>query len=522
MALLLALAVPMQTTLAQVRLPSLGESAAVDLPVGTERRLGHEVMDEIRRDPQYLDDPVLQEYVSSVFQPLVAAARKLGNIGPDIDHAFAWQVFLLDDRAVNAFALPGGYIGVYLGMIALTDTEDELASVLAHELSHVTQRHIARKIVNAQHSSMVGMAALVLAILAASRSGNADAAQAAMVGGQAAAIQGQINFSREVESEADRMGFGVLDAAHFDTAGMYEMFQKLQTASRINDDGSFPFLRDHPLTTERIAEARSRALTEHGGPPAPPLRPALMQMRAKVLMDRDPQALRRWEQLGSGIPRISLRDRLAAMYGGALAASLLGHPAVAERHADDALALARTAVPREPLAERDLQLLQVQLAIARHDPAAALRVLDSISVDANGRAPLLMRAQAALALQQYGSDAAATAAALRASTEALHTWVAEHGNDATAWGLLSQTSEAIGQRLRSLRASAEAHAAVGDLVGAIDRLHAGQKLARDPKGEQDFIEASVIDARLRELQAQRRQQLRDARGGGDGFRAFEQ
>src|SRR5205085_9046906 len=116
------------------------------------------------------DDPILLEYVQGIFQPLLAAARQRGEIGPDIDQRFAWEPFLVRDRSVNAFALPGGYVGVHLGLIGLTSTRDELASVLAHEMSHVSQRHIARSITGDSKRSLVGLAALVLGMLAASRS----------------------------------------------------------------------------------------------------------------------------------------------------------------------------------------------------------------------------------------------------------------------------------------------------------------------------------------------------------------
>ena len=171
----------------------------------------------------------------------------------------AWQPFLVKDKSVNAFALPGGYIGVHLGLLAMTTTPDELASVLAHELSHVTQRHIARMIGQQSRQSWVSLASLVLGILAASRA--PMAAQAMIYGGQAASIQGQLNFSRDMEREADRVGFGVLSDSGFDPAGMALMFEHLQAASRLNDDGSWPYLRTHPLTTERIGEAQDRKST---------------------------------------------------------------------------------------------------------------------------------------------------------------------------------------------------------------------------------------------------------------------
>ena len=511
-ALLAALMAFSGTVQAQVRLPALGESASEDLSVGDERRIGDQIMFMGRRDPSYYDDPVLLEYVQSLWNPLVAAARQRGEIGPDIDRSFSWEIFLLRERSVNAFALPGGYVGAHLGLIAITSTRDQLASVLAHELSHVTQRHIARSIAPQQQASMVALAAMLLGLFAASRGGNIDMANAAMAGGQAAAIQGQLNFSRDMEREADRIGYGILGAAGFATAGMAAMFERLDMATRMNDSGGFPYLRSHPLTVDRISEARNRTLLGPHTPPAPPLEHALMQMRARVLMDDRAQALQR---LGGETSSPELADRTAALYGGALAASLLGNHARAETQVAQALQLAATAMPREPGAERALHLLQAQVRLTRGDAAGALAALDAVPAGGAARAPLLLRAQAALDLHRQSGNSAPAVADLRRSTEALQTWLVDHPIDAAAWQLLSGTGEAIGLTLRSMRAGAEARAVVGDLTGAIDRLRAAQAVARSGSAP-DFIEASVIDARLRQLVAQRRQLALEARGGRSG------
>lgn len=505
-ALALLMALPSLPLQAQVRLPALGETASADLSISAERRLGDQILREGRRDPAFLDDPVLQEYLQSLWDPLVAGARRLGNIDSEIDHAFAWEAFLVRDRSVNAFALPGGYVGVHLGLIALTTTRDQLASVLAHELTHVTQRHIARSIAPQQNASMVAIAALLLGILAASRSNNVDAANAAIMGGQAAAIQGQLNFSRDMEREADRVGFSVLANAGYSTAGMAAMFEKLDTATRLNDNNGFPYLRSHPLTVDRISEARNRTLLAGGAPRPPTIEHALMQARSRVLMDDSAQSLQRLNGASSS-PLAS--DRIGALYAGAMAASLLQDHARAQTLAGEALELARSSTPREPRAERVIQLLQAQMQLAAGQAAAALKTLDALNARADERPPLLLRAQAALDLQRR--EGAAHAADLRHSTEALQTWVSEKPLDATAWELLSASSAALGLNLRALRAGAEARAAVGDLTGAIDRLRAAQQQSRSATG-QDFIEASVIDARLRQLTAQRRQLALEARG----------
>ncbi|MDP1912187.1 M48 family metalloprotease [Brevundimonas sp.] len=491
---------------AQVRLPSLGETASQDLSVGAERRLGEQIMREARRDPAYLDDPVLLEYLQSIWSPLVAAARQLGNIDADTDLAFAWEPFLVRDRSVNAFALPGGFVGVHLGLIFITSTSDQLASVLAHEMSHVTQRHIARSIAPQQQASMLALATLLLGIIAASRTGNVDVANAAIMGGQGAAIQSQLNYSRDVEREADRIGFGVLVGAGYAPSAMAAMFDNLDASTRLNDNSGFPYLRSHPLTVDRISEARNRTLLANSAPAPLTLQHALMQARSRVLMSEGTRALQR---LSGETSSPLLADRVAALYAGAMAASFLNDHARAEVQVAQALQLAGTARPREPRAERALQLLQAQVRLAHGDAPGAMQALDNLPPGASGRPVLLLRAQAALELHRR--DAGGAAVPLRSSTEALQTWLAEQPHDALGWELLAATSDALGLKLRSMRAGAEARAVVGDLVGAVDRLRAAQAATRTTAG-QDFIEASVIDARLRQLMAQRRQLALEARG----------
>ena len=490
----------------QNQLPALGDAAAEDFSVGTERKLGDQVMREIRRDPDYLDDPVLLEYLQSLWQPLLAQARALGNIGPDIDERFAWEPFLVRDRSVNAFALPGGYVGVHLGLMAITATRDELASVLAHEMSHVTQRHIARSIANSRKQSLIGIAALIIGVLAASRARSVDAANAAIVGSQAVTAQGQLNFSRDAEREADRIGFAMLAGAGFAPGGMAAMFEKLDQSSRLNDSGGFPYLRSHPLSTERIGEARSRLGTTPAAAPASVLEHSLAQARARVLMDPRVDALRRWQALDTDRSATSLADKLAAATGSALASTLLRDWARADAALGNAQALLRGAARPEPRAERFVQLLAVQSMLMRGDAARAAALLQPYAADAS-RPAVLLNGRVALAAVPAGAP---DASPLKPRAEELQTWVAVHPNDAEAWVLLGQTWARLNQPLRSLRADAEARLAVGDLTGAIDRLRAAQRSARSG-GASDFIESSVVDARLRDIDGLRRQLLAEER-----------
>jgi beta-barrel assembly-enhancing protease len=498
---------------AQVRLPSLGDSVGDEFDIGTERRLGDQIMGELRRDPLYLDDPLLLDYLNSLWGPLVATARQRGEIGADIAATFAWQTFLVRDRTINAFALPGGYFGVFLGLISLTANRDELAAVLAHELSHATQRHIARSMASAGRQSMVGLAAMLLGILAAARTGNADMAQAAVVGGQAAVLQGQLNYSRDMEREADRVGFGVFSGAGFAPAGVASMFEKLENANRLNDAGAFPYLRSHPMNSERIGDARTRAeaAAQKGAVPSTGTQEhALMQGRSRVLMEPMTQAWRRLQaqaQEQAWAADAAPADKLSALYAGALASLMLREPNRAGAPLDAAQALLRGSVAREPRAERALILLRAQLLLAQGDARAALRLYDDLA-DSGSRAMVLGRAQLVLdAVRSAGTPAEE----LRRSTETLQTWVADRRDDALAWSLLSQSTGQLGMELRSVRADAESRMALGDLRGAVDRLHAGQRLARSGAAP-DFIESSIIDARTRELDARLRRLEAELRG----------
>jgi predicted Zn-dependent protease len=511
-----ALALLLPSTLppvwAQNQLPSLGDPSGDDFSIATEHKLGAEIMREIRADPDYLDDPVLLEYVQLLWQPLVAQARVRGNLSADIDQRLAWEPFLVRDKEVNAFALPGGFVGVYLGLIALTGSRDELASVLAHEMSHITQRHIARSIGNAKRQSILSLAAMLAGLVVASRAGNSsiDAANAAVVGSQALAAQGQLNFSRDMEREADRVGWQVMTGAGFAPGGMAAMFEKLEQSSRLNDFGGYPYLRSHPLTSERIGEARARMGTAGAASAASavvalPATPAQLehiaaQARARVLMDSRFDALRRWQALDGDRIATTTGEKLLSAYSSALASTLLRDWS----RADASIAAAAALVRGNARAERAVALLNVQSLLARGDVSRASAALDPYRTDGS-RPTLLLAAQATLAaVPRQAPDNPA----LRQQAEQLRTWTAIRPTDSLAWTALSQTEERLGQPLRALRADAESRVALGDLEGAADRLRAGQRRARSG-GAVDFIDVSVIDARLRDVDAQLRQRKAD-------------
>lgn len=477
-------------------LPRLGEGGALDLTA--ERQLGDRIAQHIYRDPDFLDDPALVDYLAAIWQPLMTAAQARGDVPADLGERFAWKLMPVRDRTVNAFALPGGYFGVHLGLIATVTTADQLASVLAHELSHVSQRHISRMMAQQDRQMPWIVGAMILGALAAHASKNADIGQAAVVGGQALAAQTQLNFSRDMEREADRVGYGVLTGAGFDGLAFVSMFDKLQQASRLNDDGAFPYLRSHPLTTERMADMKAR-LPEQGSTLVTGAAPAvsaqwhaLMATRARVLAETDTQRL---NAMRSARPGQAGVDAVAVAYGATLATLRLKQPADAIKRAQALLALPGLDAP----ARKAVELLALEVAV--------MGDLELAQLGAHG-GPMLQRALAApdRASVLWGAQAAIRWGQAAQASDRLQTWVAEQPKDAGAWHTLSLAWTAQGHPLRAVRAEGEARWAMLDLAGAVDRLRAARESARERR-DTDHMELSIVDARYRELSQLLREQL---------------
>lgn len=481
-------------------LPLLGDGS--DMASGVERRLGDRIARELYRDPDFLDDPVLGDYVQGVWQPLLAAARQRGDLTPELDERFAWKILLSRDRTVNAFALPGGYLGVHLGLLAVVSSRDELASVLGHELSHVTQRHISRLMSkNSQQAPWV-LGAMILGALAASK--NADAGNALIVGGQALSAQSQLNFSRDMEREADRIGYGVMTQAGFDPEGFVTMFDKLQQASRLNDNGGYPYLRSHPLTTERIADMQARLPvgTPHVTDVSPTLLHAMMAARARVLSNLGADALHTWQAHADDLALASLptAQQAGALYGATMAASRLREAALARRYLQRLQALVTANTP----AAQQVSWLGVEIALAAHD-LSPVQGWTAVSDPAAQRRPDLL-------LQSQFAIQAGRADGLNAVAQRLQTWVASKPQDALAWQELATLYTAQRQPLRALRAEAEVHVAQLDYAGGMDRLKSAQDLMRasaTAETSAGYIDASIIDTRRRQVELLLREQALD-------------
>jgi predicted Zn-dependent protease len=489
-------------------LPGLGDGEGISL--GAERQLGDRIARELYRDPDYLEDPVLDEYIQLLWAPLIRAAAERGELSPELQERFAWRILLGRDRSVNAFALPGGYLGVHLGLIAVVSSHDELASVLAHELSHVSQRHIARGMSEQGRMTPWLIGAMILGVLAASKS--AQGAQALIVGGQAAAVQSQLSYSRDMEREADRVGYGILVDAGYDPRGFVGMFGKLQQAAGLNDNGAFPYLRSHPLTSERMADMQARQqLNTPTDVPEADVAQALMSARARVLSQNTPDALKAWvSEAEQYSPQDSQAQRASKLYAGTLAYLQQRNMLAAERSLQQLQELLKKSAPaNSPVSqakaspvlmtvERWLSLLSAEVAMKQDRFEAALKVLlPGAAVPDLARPELIAVAQA---VQRLPGHALQTEINRQLRQRV---FLAPH--DAQAWNLLAGLLNMQGQALAGLRAEAEAQVARLDWEGALDRFRAAQDLAKRGRlREGEHIEASIVDTRLREVQAQLR------------------
>ncbi len=265
-----------------IRLPDMGSPADAVLSRSDEARLGRQIMVSVRASGQVIEDPLINEYVNEIGSRIAAQTN-------DGNHNFSF--FVIDDPAINAFALPGGYIGFHTGLLEATRSEHELAGVVAHEIAHVTQRHIARAIHASQRQSIVSTALMLGALIAGAAGAGGDAVGGLSSIAQGTAAQQQINFTRSNEYEADRIGIAAMADAGFDPHGMASFFEVLSRQSTTPIESRVPeFLRTHPVTTTRISEARGRAMKYTGVTAPDSIGYGIARARAMVMRFDTPEA----------------------------------------------------------------------------------------------------------------------------------------------------------------------------------------------------------------------------------------
>ncbi|WP_321887578.1 M48 family metalloprotease [Paraburkholderia bannensis] len=480
------------------QLPDLGDGSGGALTPQAERRIGERVMREIRRDPDYIGDWLVLDYLNSVAARLSAsaAAQFIGGYRPDFD------LFAMRDGQINAFSLPGGFIGVNTGLIVTTQTESELASVLGHEMGHVLQRHIARMLSQSERTGYTALAGILFGILAGVLARSGDLGSAIAMGSQAYAVDTQLRFSRAAEHEADRVGFQLLAGAGYDPWGMVGFFERLERAS-MGDAGAPAYARTHPLTGERIADMQDRARRAPYRQPRQAPEYGFVRARVRVLQDRT-----RGEYIDE-IARLQaeIDDRIALnvaanWYGIAFAQLKL------ERY-DDAqasLATARAAFAQFEAADGSRQRSSPSLDVLAADIArSAGRNDDAVR--------LAQAAHAAWPASHAATDSLLQGllAAHRfkeAQTLARRETESEPQQGAW-WQYLAQASVGLGDPLTQRRALAEKFAIDGAWPSAIRQL----KEARDMKSV-GFYDLSTIDARLHELEARYKEERADEKDRG--------
>ncbi|MBP1207379.1 putative Zn-dependent protease [Duganella sp. 1411] len=502
-ALLVAMPMAMaQTALAPARipnLPALGDTERQDLSPLMERKLGEEIMRDIRRDRDFLDDGPILEYLNSFGNALVAArpdARGEAN--------FDYYFFAVRDPNLNAFALPGGFIAVHSALLLAAQSESELASVLGHEIGHVAQRHIARSIGQQKQDALIPLAAMILAALA-SRAGG-DAAMGVFMGGQGLAIQRQLNFGRDAEREADRIGFQIMGEAGFDTSGMVAFFQRMQAATRNYSDLVPAYLQSHPLTTERIADIQARIRDQPYKQRVDSLDFYLVRSRARVLQDQTSQGYAEAKTFFENQMLQENRHQLTAgQYGMAFLSLKKGDTANAQVWLDKARATFSKAPPAgtfsvaaKPSSDAIFVSTAIEIKLAQPDNKAVIAQALVDAEAAHQRYPL-SRGIA----HQYG-EALIAAGKYEEAAAYLREQVQSYREDPDAYDLLAQAYSKQGKVALQHIALAESYVLQGGVLSALDQLGYARKAP-----DASFYDQAVIDARERELQARRREEMGD-------------
>ncbi|MEX2130660.1 MAG: M48 family metalloprotease [Pseudohongiellaceae bacterium] len=457
------------TALPQPQLPSLGDRISGFVTMEEEYRLGRDFLRSIRRSTPTISDPLLNDYLENVTYRLASKSELK-------DHRLAFVV--IDSKSLNAFAAPGGIIGVNTGLFINAETEGEFASVLAHEIAHVSQRHFARSVEEAQRTRVPQLAALLASVVIMATS-DAEAGQAAVLATQGRAIENQLRFSRSNEAEADRVGIKTLYEAGYDPLTMATLFQRLSSLNRF---GTRPpeFLLSHPVTESRIADSRGRASRY----PARPYyeNPEYLIMRARVrthYADNKKAIITEYQTLLDQSSDEVQQD--SNRYGLAMAYWEDGDYANAGR----VLAPLLTKEPNRI----SYVVTQAEIFTAQNEPAMALEFLQRHLQINPGNHPLTMAyADALIESRNY-----------HGAVRILEQHVLNRPEDDALWYLLAETQGQAGNISKVHQARAEYFVLIGDFRRAREQLEYALRIesASNPGTP---IEATVRQ-RMRDIEA---------------------
>jgi predicted Zn-dependent protease len=483
---------------APIMLPDLGDVSSGDMSNLDENKLGERIMREIRKDQDYITNWVMYDYINQLGNELVAGAQKQKISGSDASGPFApkFEFFNVRDSSINAFALPGGFIGVHTGLFLLADNESQLASVLGHEIGHVTQKHIARGAGIGTSSSIIMLASILLAFVAVKS--NPGAAQGLAIGGQALAIQNQLTYTRDAEREADRIGYQILSATGFDVNAMPAFFLKLQRATSIMDTGVPAYVRTHPLNTDRIADMEDRVRGDQNKSRA--LKNSidfyLNQTIAKVeQMNQASDAVPLKEYFLSLATNKNLIKAMQSNFGLSLVALREKQPLEAEKYLNKSKELFLKISPSEifPRSNFVFSITAGQIELAKGNFLQAQNLALQIIKDYPQS-----KAAGILLVQTYFSSKQ-----MKEGIRWLEQKTKIQKDDTTWWTYLADGYAQLNNSLGYHSAIAEKYVCEGALPAAIQQL----KIAKE-EGFGNFYQLSELEARKNQLEALYREELK--------------
>lgn len=443
-------------------LPELGDVSATVLSPLQEKRIADQIMREVMSSDQVISDVEITDYVQ-------ALGNRLALSGPDKNQSF--NFFVLRDNSINAFAMPGGVIGVHTGLIIAANNESEVAGVLGHEIGHVVQHHMARMLAQQKKDSIINIASMALALLAAV--GNPQLGSGALAAASANTIQKQLDYTREHEREADRVGMQILGDAGFDTHAMATFFETLQKGSRFSEGSAPSFLRSHPVTTERIADVRGREASANFRMLS--YSPDFDYVRAKLLAGLGaPQTA--VQLFKSNLEEKKYSNEASQHYG--LAVAMLRANDLAG--ADKQLQWLRDNAPPHSM----FATLNADIAVARKNPALAAKAyLAGLETYPNSRALIYGYAQHFLNLGQPDK-----ALKLVADKQP------QYPDDPYFYELQAKAYSLQGKKLLTYQAQSEAYFRRYDIPKAVEQMDLAVKA-----GDGDFYQRSIVEARLNQL-----------------------
>jgi predicted Zn-dependent protease len=451
---------------AEISLPEMGAPSGNTLTPAEERRLGQAFMRNIRNTMNVVSDPLLASYIQSLGSNLVQHSDGAGN---------NFQFFMIEDPQVNAFAGPGGHIGVYTGLLITTQSESELASVLAHEIAHVTQEHLVRTYDAMQRMTLPAAALAIAALVIGAATKSPDAIAAATTGIQAGMAQQQINFTRSHEQEADHIGIQTLAAAGYDPGAMPVFFSRMGQVNHIYDSGKLPeFLRTHPVSSNRIADAYGRAGAFPYRQKADSLDYHLARAKLRIFQFNNPkEAVTHFQET---LSERRFRNEDGHRYGYALA--LMTH-----REFDRARAEIDRLLQQHP---EQIDFIIASALIEKHagNEQLGLQILNRARDSHPQNYPLAI----------YHTEALLDAGKPAEALAILEKQAALRPNDTTLYKLLARAAGDSGDRASGHRYLAEYYYASGALRSAKQQLEAGLEI----RGL-DYYQSARMAARLKEI-----------------------